>query len=80
MLNNRKTESFGGTHNNNYGKKIYFHKYIIILFECNTLSSTPFWEIICISCNIFKGYKNSIDLSPSFQNEYSNKNCINSVD
>ena len=54
MLNNRKTESFGGTHYNNYGKKIYFHKYIrinawiIIHFECNRLSSTPFMEIIYI--------------------------------
>ena len=68
MLNNRKTESFGGTHYNNYGKKIYFHKYIcinaliIIHHKSNSLSSTPFREIICTSFNIIKGYKNSFDV------------------
>ena len=69
MLNNRKTESFGGTHYNNYGKKIYFHKCIrinslmIIHLKSNSLSSTPFREIIYTSFNILKGYKNSFDVS-----------------
>ena len=38
MLNNRKTDSFGGTRYDIYGKKIYSHKYSNELLRMNPYS------------------------------------------